>query len=550
MPAVAATLGKVSGPASSAWAPLRAPTFRALWIAMLISNIGTWMQTVGAQWLLVSIPGADILVALVQTATTLPGLLLALPSGVLADIFDRRHLLIAVQLFMTTVAVAMAVATALGGMTPTLILTLTFALGSGAALTVPAFGALIPELVPRPELARASALGAVSVNLARAIGPALAGLVIAWIGVAAVFAINALSIAVFAAVLIAWRPRTTTSSEDPERFLAALRAGGRYVRHSPVTRRILVRAALFMVPASALWALLPLVASRLLGAGASGYGALMASLGVGAIVGAIVLPHLHRLLPTSLAMFVASATYAGSLLLIALWHDLVAAAVALVPAGIAWVAVLSTINAQMQLFLPVWVRARGLSAYQVVIFGGQALGALLWGTVATHAGVASAFAIAGAVMLLGAATIRLLPLFDTRHFDRNPTVYWPEPHLELEPEPKTGPVLVIVTYRVEPANEAAFVEALAQVGEGRRRTGATQWQLYRQGEHPWTFVEVFQVPSWGEHIRQHYHRATGFEVEAERRAYALAVTAPEVAHLLPAGARAGHAVPAGAPSER
>ncbi|WP_433605332.1 MFS transporter [Dactylosporangium sp. CA-139114] len=536
-----ATLGQVSGPASSVWAPLRVPTFRALWIALLVSNIGTWMQTVGAQWLLVSMPGADILVAMVQTATTLPVLLLALPAGVLADIFDRRHLLIAVQLGMTAVGVAMTVATALGAMTPALMLTLTFALGSGAALTAPAFGALIPELVPRRDLAHASALGAVSVNLARAVGPALAGLVIAWIGIAGVFALNALSVAVFAAVLIAWRPGPMTASEDPERFLAALRAGGRYVRHSPVTRRILLRAMLFVVPATALWALLPLVASRLLNVGAGGYGALMGALGVGAIIGAVLLPHLHRLLPTNVGLLVASAAYAGCLLLIALWHDMLAVTVALVPAGIAWVAVLSTINAQMQLFLPVWVRARGLSVYQIVIFGGQATGALLWGTVATDAGLAWAFAIAGAAMLLGAATVRLLPLFDTHHIDRNPTVYWPEPHLELEPDPEAGPVLVIVTYRVEPTNEAAFVDAMQQVRDGRLRTGATGWRLYRQGEHPWTFVEVFQVPSWGEHMRQHSHRATGFEVDAERRAYALAATAPEVAHLLPA---------VGAPSAR
>ncbi|GAA1567466.1 MFS transporter [Dactylosporangium maewongense] len=537
MACVTATLGQVSGPASSAWAPLRVPTYRALWIALLVSNIGTWMQTVGAQWLLVSTPGADILVAMVQTATTLPVLLLALPAGALADIFDRRHLLIAVQLFMTMIGAAMAVATVLGAMTPALMLTLTFALGSGAALTAPAFGAVIPELVPRRELAHASALGAVSVNLARAVGPALAGLAIARIGIAGVFAFNALSIAVFAGVLIAWRPGPMTASEDPERFVAALRAGGRYVRHSPVTRRILLRSTLFVVPATALWALLPLVASRLLGVGAGGYGALMGALGVGAIIGAIALPHLHRLVPTNVALLAASAAYAGCLLLIALWHDMLAVTVALVPAGIAWVAVLSNINAQMQLFLPVWVRARGLSVYQIVIFGGQAIGALLWGTVATRAGLAWAFAAAGAAMLLGAATIRLLPLFDTHHIDRNPTVYWPVPHLELEPEPETGPVLVTVTYQVEPMNEASFVDAMERVGQDRRRTGATRWRLYREGEHPSTFVEAFQVPSWEEHMRQHSHRATGFEVEAERRAIALAATAPEVAHLLPAGAR-------------
>ncbi|MGC1214983.1 MAG: MFS transporter, partial [Micromonospora sp.] len=257
---------------ASAWAPLRVAAFRSLWLAVLASNIGTWMQTVGAQWLLVDQPNAATLVSLVQTASMLPVLLLALPAGALADTFDRRRLLIAVQAFLAAVGVLLAALTAVGRMPPALLLTLTFALGVGQALTLPAWQAVIPELVPRAQLVSAAALGSISVNLARSVGPAVAGVLVAQAGVAVVFAVNAASFAIFAFALFRWRPDRPESEPEPERFTAALRAGGRYVRHSPVVRRILLRAALFVVPGSALWALLPLVASHRLGLGAGGYG--------------------------------------------------------------------------------------------------------------------------------------------------------------------------------------------------------------------------------------------------------------------------------------
>ncbi|HKG50014.1 MAG TPA: MFS transporter, partial [Actinomycetales bacterium] len=251
----------------SPWAPLASRVFRALWLAVLVSNLGTWMQTVGAQWLLVGDPNASTLVSLVQTASALPVVLLALPSGVLADNFDRRRLLLAVQLFQAAVGAALTVLSAFGELGPALLLVFTFALGAGAALSGPAFAALTPELVPRSQLGAAAALGSVNVNLARAVGPALAGLMVARLGVTAVFAVNTLSFMAYAAVLALWRPKDDPDGGVPERFLPALRAGGRYVRWSPVVRRILFRCGTFVLPATALWALLPLVATRRLGLG-------------------------------------------------------------------------------------------------------------------------------------------------------------------------------------------------------------------------------------------------------------------------------------------
>ena len=389
-----------SRPASSAWAPLRVRLFRALWIAALVSNIGTWMQTVGAQWLLVHQAHAAILVPLVQTADMLPYVLFGLVGGVLADTFDRRRLLVAVQCGMVVVGAVLTVLTVTHQMPPALLLMFTFVLGSGSVLAVPAYQSLVPDLVPRAQLRAASTLTSISVNLARAVGPAIAGVLIARTGVAAVFAINTATFLFYAVVVVAWHPQPGSAPEYPERFVSALRAGGRYVRNAPVVRRILLRAALFLVPGSALWALLALVASRTLGLGPDGYGLLLAALGAGAVGGAFVLPHARARLSGNALMVTASVIYAAALVAVVLVHNVAVTVVVLLPAGLAWITVLSSVNAALLLFLPGWVRARGLSVYQTVLFGAQAAGAAGWGVVAGAAGLVPAF-LAAAVMMAG-----------------------------------------------------------------------------------------------------------------------------------------------------
>jgi MFS family permease len=521
------------GVVTSTWAPLRGGVFRALWLAVLGSQIGTWMQTVGAQWLLVDRPNAATLVSLVQTASMLPVLLLALPAGVLADSFDRRRLLIAVQCFQAAVGVALTALTLAGQMPPALLLTLTFVLGCGAAMTVPTYQAVIPELVPRSHLHAASALGAISINVARAVGPALAGVLVAQVGVAAVFALNAATFAVFALVLLFWRRPAADDDQPAEPFVAALRAGGRYVRHSPVMRRFLLRLVLFILPGVALWALLPLVASHRLGMGAGGYGLLLAAVGVGAIAGAFVMPRLRARLSDNRLLGGASVVYAASLAVVALVGNPAVVTVALIPAGTAWMTVLSNANAGVQMFLPGWVRARGLGAYQIVFFGGQAIGALAWGLVADYVGLVAAFLAAAVLTAAGAATVRFWPLIDTRQLNRDPAVYWPEPQLGLDPDPSAGPVVVTVTYTVTPDNEQDFLAAMEGVRRSRMRTGAVQWGIFHHGETPGRMVEVYVVPTWGEHLRQHTGRLTGADKETELRARALSDSPPEVSHLLP-----------------
>lgn len=516
----------------STWSPLRIGVFRALWIAVLVANVGTWMQTVGAQWLLVHLPHAAILVALVQTADFLPDVLFGLVGGALADVFDRRRLLIVVQLTMACAGGALTILTFVGQMPPALLLAFTFALGCSSVFTNPAYQSLVPELVPRDQLRAASSLGSISVNLARLIGPALAGVLIARIGVAAVFGLNALTYLFFAVVLITWRHPTGSAPELPERFLSAMRVGSRYVLNAPVVRRILLRAALFLIPASVLWTLLPLVATQRLGLGADGYGLLLGALGAGAVAGALILPRFRARVSANFLIGAASMIYVLVLVLIVIVSNPLLAVIVLLPAGAAWIAVLSDVNAELQLFLPAWVRARGLSVYQMVLFGSQGIGALIWGGIAEPFGVSAAFQIAAVATVAGVASLRFWPFLETAGMERRTRAYWPEPHLAFDTKLDSGPVVVRNTYTVASEREQPFLEAMARVRQSRLRTGATQWGLFRDGDVAHRFVELYVVPSWDEHLRQHRYRITGTDHEFEERADALSDPPPEVSHLI------------------
>jgi MFS family permease len=526
--------GSVPVAESSPWAPLGQRAFRWLWICVLISWTGTWMQTVGAQWLLVNEPNAAALVSLVQAVNTLPVMLLALPGGVLADSFDRRWLLITVQVYLFGVGTLLAVLTALGQMPPALLLLFTFALGAGGAVQLPAWQAMLPELVPRTQVRAAARLDLVGVNLARSVGPALAGVVIAHLGgVPMVFALNAASVVLFALALLWWRRRRDDSDSRRERFLPALRAGGRYIRHEPVVRRVLLRVILFVVPGMALWALLPLIARQRLGLDADGYGALFAALGVGAILGAGVLGRVRERLSTNGLIGAAGVVYAVASAGIVLVPSFPAALVTLVFAGLAWMAVTSTLAAELQLFLPAWVRARGLAVYTVTFTGSMTLGALLWGLVADGLGLTVTFLIAAPAVLASAVAGLVWRLPETGHLDPRPAVYWPEARLAFEPELDAGPVVVMVTYTVAPDQQAEYLEAMEHLGRSRRRTGATRWELYRDGEQPNRFLEIFSVPSWEEHLRQHEGRLTAVDRAIEEVALAYSDPPARGDHLLP-----------------
>ncbi|MEU6389375.1 MFS transporter [Streptomyces sp. NPDC046939] len=523
---------------NAAWAPFAARVFRALWIAQLVSNTGSWMQTVGAQWLLVGHSAATV--TLVQTVSSLPVVLLALPSGVLADRFDRRKVLLVSQATMLTVATVLTVLAFQGALDPTRLLALTFLLGCGTAPMGPAWQAIQPELVAREQLGQAAALGAVNMNLARAVGPALGGAVVAAAGPGWVFAFNALSYLAIMAVLLTWHRTGTAQAPAAHRegLLAAAQAGRRYVWHAPGIRRILLRTALFIPGGAALWSLLPLVASRSLLLGSGGYGLLLGVVGVGAVGGAFALPAIRRRLSANATLAVGTVIFAAVLVVLATTQLPWLAATVLLPAGLAWISVLSTLNAAIQQRLPGWVRARGLAAYLVVFQGGQALTAPVWGVLADRLGLSASLVI-GAVLLAGSAwSVRRWPLRPAEGIDPSPSDHWPVPPLVFQPGPADGPVLVSVTYRIAPQQWTAFTACMRRVARSRRRTGALTWGLYQDGRESGRFIENYVVASWSEHLAQHHSRltATDRRYEEQARQMLLEGTVPEVVHAFDATA--------------
>jgi MFS family permease len=513
-----------------AWAPLRRRAFRALWMAQFVANIGTWAQTVGAQWLMGDLGGGELQVALVQTASTLPVFLLVVPSGALGDILDRRKLLLAGQTLMLLAAGALALFTATGLTTPLWLLAMTAVLGVGQALSTPSFQAIQPELVAREQLPQAALLNGVNMNVARAVGPALGGALIAAIGTEATFAFNALSFLGVLVVLYAWPRPPDQRPLGAEHITSALRAGARYVRSSPAFARVLARSALFMVFASGLWALLPAVARTSLDMGAGGYGLLLGSVGVGAVSGAFVVSRLRDRWGANAVVTTAVLVYAVAMVVVGSTTSPAPAMVALVVAGLAWISVQSTLSATAQILLPAWTRARALAYYQLVFMGGQALGAVCWGAVAGGLGLPVAFVVPAGCLVVGTlATVRLLALPEARP-DVSSALLWDEPPSLVGPDSDAGPVLVTVRWEVDPDDATAFIVAMRPVGRSRRRTGATLWGLFQDAEDPRSFVETFTVPTWHEHLRQHLERGTVADLEVEAAARALAVGTPRVEH--------------------
>ena len=516
----------------SPFAPFRHRVFRWLWIGVVASSIGAWGQTVGAQWLFVNDPNAATIVPLVQTASTLPMVLLALPAGVLADAFDRRLLLLVVQLYGVAVAALLAVLTALDMMPPTLLLAFTFAVGAGLAMTSPTWQALITELVPRGEFAAATRLDMVSVNVSRAAGPALAGFLIAAWGVAPVFAFNAAVTLAFAVILLAWR-RPVQTSAGREQFLPAMRTGGRYVRHEPVVRTLLLRFASFVFPATAVWALLPLIARRQLGLAADGYGVLFAALGVGAVTAALTLGAVKEKLSSNAILALAGVLFGAAFAAVALTGSIAVAIPLLLVCGYAWTATVATVISELQLFLPGWVRARAIAIYLMVFLGTQSVASPVWGLATEYLGLRTALLLAAALIAVSAGLTTVLRVPDSQHLDRSPLAYWDTPRLAGEPHPAAGPILVSIQYTVEADRQGGFIEAMQSMRRSRLRSGASRWQLYRVGENPLRFLEQFQVPTWAEHQRQHENRLTAEDKEIEDAAFAHLIGRPRTQHLLP-----------------
>jgi predicted MFS family arabinose efflux permease len=508
-----------------------------MWTAQFGSNVGSWMQTVGAQWLMSSLTVAAAPVALIQTASSLPVLLFALLAGVLGDLLDRRRLILACQLAMLLASVALAGLTLAGWVTPLVLLGLIFAIGIGNAFVAPVWQTLQPELVPAAERSEAIALGAVNQNLARAVGPALGGALLAAVNAGAVFVANAVSFVGVLAVVARVRIPERARRESPEHVVGAMRAGGRFVIASGDLRILLARASLFVVPASAVWALLPVLARRQLGLGSAGYGLLLGGVGVGAVIGATVLPTARRRLGPDRLLGGSTGLLAIAVFVLSVTSAAWIAGLALIGAGLAWICALALFNSSFQGALPGWVKSRALSYYLVVFQGGMAVGSAGFGGLAGAAGVKPAMlasaGLLGAGLLL--ATVLRLPVADPRQIV---AAELPLPELDSEPSRDDGPVFVTVAYEVGEANEPAFLSALPGLRAARRRTGAIHWHSLRDVASPGTFLEAYVVADWAEHERQH-ERTRQIDRDAIDAATAATIDGKRVVHhLIPASGRA------------
>ncbi len=521
-----------SSAAASAWSALRYPVFRYLWIATVVSNVGGWMYSAASGWLMTNLDANPLVVSLVQVATSLPLFLLALPAGALADMIDKRRVILTLEILTTIFTALFALSVSLKLVTPVVLLLFVLLIGALGALETPAWQAIVPQLVPRPALSSAVATNSLGVNVSRAIGPALAGLIIIAFGLAAPFWLDAVSNLGVIAVIFWWRPPARAAKALPaERLASAMRVGVRYARNNPHLRATLAQAVGFFLFASAYWALLPLLARSQLHGGPTVYGVLLGAIGASAVAGAILLPKLKAKAKANTVVALGELGTGIALALFGFADREWLAVLACVLAGVSWIIVLATLNVSAQAALPEWVRGRGLAAYVTVFFGTMSIGSALWGWVAEHLGLAPAHYIAAAGALGAIALSRRWRLHTGPAADLTPSMHWPEPVLQGAVGDDAGPVLVTVEYHVAPENRAAFLAAIAPIARERKRDGAYAWGVFQDTAHETRHLETFLLDSWLEHVRQH-QRVTSADRIAEDRLRALTLGEPRVTHYI------------------
>ena len=488
-----------------------------LWATWLTANVCMWMNDVAAAWLMTSLTSAPIMIALVQSAATLPVFLLGVPSGALADIVDRRHYFIATQFWVAAVAIVLCLTALTGVLSAALLLALTFANGIGLAMRLPVFAALIPGLVSREELPNALALNGIAMNASRIIGPLVAGALISAAGSAYVFVLNAILSIAAGIVLLRWRREQKVSTLPAERFFGAIRTGVQYVRQSPVMHAILLRMAMFFLGSQALLALLPLVAKGLPGGGAGTFTVLLASMGSGAIVAALFLPRLREFMTRDELVRNGTLLHAAATLAVAFAPNVYVAAPAMLAAGMAWISVANSMTVAAQMALPDWVRARGMSIVQMAIMGGAGFGAALWGQVATLTDLPTSLAIAAIAAATGTVALRRFKVGGRAEEDLTPVGLWKEPEVAIPLEPDQGPVLITVEYQIDPARAAEFAEVMRESRRSRLRNGAIAWWLFKDTADPGRYIEYFVDESWTEYLRRHERTTAGDVALRERR---------------------------------
>ena len=507
-------------PVRSALSPFQYPIFRNVWLASTVSNLGGLIQSVGASWMMISLSQPADMVALVQASVTLPTMLFSLLAGAMADSFDRRKILLSAQCFMLLMSITLSVFAWSGLLSPWLLLFFTFSIGCGSAMNAPAWQASVGDMVPRAELPGAVSLNSMSFNMARSVGPAIGGAIVATAGAAAAFTINAFSYTAMIGVLARWKREKPAHVLPPETLGMAIQAGVRYVAMSPALHAVMGRAALFGIGASAVTALMPLVAKHLVAGGPLTYGLLLGAFGVGAVGGALVTARLRQLWSTEAIVRLAAGSFAVAAFTVAMSTYLAVTMLALCVAGAGWVLALSTFNVAVQMSTPRWVVARALSLYQMAAFGGLAGGAWMWGVIAEAHGVQTSLTIASFVTL-GSALIGLWwRLSQAEELNLDPLRQWRAPETAVPVEARTGPIVVTVEYTIRQEDVLEFLAAMAERRRIRRRDGALAWTLLRDLADPQIWVERYETATWLDYIR-HNNRLTQEDAVIPERIRAL-----------------------------
>lgn len=504
----------------SALAPLRYPVFRAVWVASTLSNLGGLIQSVGASWMMLSIARSADKVALVQASVALPVMMLSLFAGAMADNLDRRKVMLVAQVFMLLVSVSLAVCAWTEALSPWLLLCFTFLIGCGGAFNAPAWQASVGDMLPRPQLPAAVALNSMGFNIARSVGPAIGGAIVAAAGAAAAFAVNAVSYLGLIVVLARWRPAPSPQLLPRETLGVAVAAGIRYASMSPIIRAVLGRSLVFGIGGSVVAALLPLVAKTLDEGGPLTYGSLLGAFGIGAVAGALLSARLRRLLSTEAVVRGSSLTFAIAVGSVGVSTYLPLTLLMLLVAGAGWVLALSTFNVAVQLSAPRWVVARALSLYQMAAFGGIAAGSWLWGAVAASEGLGAAMFGGALVLLICALLGRWLPLAQTDQVNLDPLHRWQEPATAVPVEARTGPVVITIEYIIDETEILEFLAAMAERRRIRRRDGARNWRLLRDLTDPRVWIERYETPTWLDYVR-HNSRMTQDDASVPQRLLAL-----------------------------
>ena len=522
------------GIGGSAFSPFKHRVFTVLWTATLISNIGTWMFNVTSGWVMTELSPSPLMVSMVQAATALPIFLFALPAGALGDLFDRRKLLLWTQFLLAVALFLFAGLLWKDGVNAWVLLLFTFITGVGSAFATPAWQAIVQRLVPRDTLAPAIALNGVSINIARAIGPALGGFILAAAGAVATVLLDAVSYLAVVTALVWWRAAVTQADMLPrERLSGAMRAGVRFALHSMPLRHTLFRALAFFICASAYWALLPLVAKEILQGGPNLYGILLTALGIGAVAGAFLLPVMKKQVSADKIMMLATAGTALCSLMFAYGeHTGIGIAAGLI-SGVSWIMAVASLNISAQMALPDWVRARGLAIFQMVLFGAMTAGSLGWGQVAGVIGLPLALAMSGLLALFLIPVTAQFKLNMGEYHDYTPSGHWAEPVPTAFVSHDHGPVLVLLEYRIDDTDRDVFYSLMRELGIIRRRDGAIQWGFFEDVEDHGRFIEMFTVESWLAHLRQHARVSAADKILQDKiAALHRGATPPRVTHAV------------------